>query len=227
VVIRRLVADGLPHGVEPALGLLDPGRVGGVAASGGVAEDEGIFAHQVVDGLGAAGQRDVVADDRIEAEEGFLVVKDVELKQRRAGVEADLGAGALDQAEISQLVYGVQDGTGVRGGDLAGAIAVGRIVGEVVGAAGQGHRPGGVGQQEPDGQGAGLGVADPDLVQGFLDDAVQGLPRESGEIDRDVLAVERALDVGPDADRPASPSPAGPGRRPGCLVLASGVSWPQ
>ncbi len=44
-------------------------------------------------------------------------------------------------------------------------------------------------------------MADADAVERFLDDAVQGLAGESGEVDRDVLSRERALDIGTDADR--------------------------
>jgi hypothetical protein len=47
-------------------------------------------------------------------------------------------------------------------------------------------------------------VADADAVERFLDDAVQSLAGESGEVDRDVLSRERALDVGTDASRALS-----------------------
>jgi hypothetical protein len=57
---------------------------------------------------------------------------------------------------------------GVAGGNPGGALAVVRVVGQVVGAAGQGHGPGGVGQQHADGDAGGPDAADADLVQGFL-----------------------------------------------------------
>jgi hypothetical protein len=101
-------------------------------------------------------------------------------------------------------LHGVDDRTGVPGGELVGALTEGWFVGVVVGAAGQDHRAGGVGQQEPDGQRPRLGVADADAVERFLDDAVQSLAGESGEVDRDVLSRERALDVGTDASRALS-----------------------
>ena len=60
----ELVADVVPHGVEPGAGLLDVGGVGGLAAVDGVVEHHGILSHQVVDVTGAVGERDVVLDDR-------------------------------------------------------------------------------------------------------------------------------------------------------------------
>jgi hypothetical protein len=95
----------------------------------------------------------------------------------------------------------IQDGLRVAGGDTAGPFPVIRVVSEVISPARQHHRPGGVGQQNPDRQGFGLAVPDPDRVQWFLDDAVQGFPGEPGEVDRDMLAVEGALDERPDTDR--------------------------
>ena len=41
---------------------------------------------------------------------------------------------------------------------------------------------------------AGLIWPEPDLVERFLDDAVEGLAGESGEVDGDVLAGECLLD---------------------------------
>jgi hypothetical protein len=57
----ELVADVVPHGAEPGPGLFDVGCVGGLGAVGGVVEDHGVFAHQVVDvaraAVGDAGER--------------------------------------------------------------------------------------------------------------------------------------------------------------------------
>ena len=88
--------------VNQDAGLLDVGRVGGVAAVDGVVEHHGVFSHQVVDVARAAGQRDGLLGDRVEAEEHFLAVEDVELEQRRAGVGADLRVGVLDEAEAGR-----------------------------------------------------------------------------------------------------------------------------
>src|ERR1035441_4701954 len=85
-----------------------------------------------------------------------------------------------------------------RGGGAGGGF---RVVGEVVGAAGQGHGAAGVGKQHPYGQGGGLDLADADLVEGFLDRAVEGFTGESGEVDGDVFAGEGLLDEGTQADR--------------------------
>jgi hypothetical protein len=166
-----------------------------------VVEDHGVLAHQVVDVARAAGQRDVVLDDRVEAEEDLFAVEDVELEQRRAGVGADLRVGVLDETEAGELLHGVQDGMGVAGGQPVGAGPVVRVVGQVVGPAGQHHGTAGVGQQEPDGQGGGLVLADADLVERFLDRAVEGFAGESGEVDGDVLAGEGLLDERAQADR--------------------------
>ncbi len=47
-------------------------------------------------------------------------------------MRADLRVGLLNEAEAGQLVYGVEDGVGVAGGQPVGAGAVVRVVGEVV-----------------------------------------------------------------------------------------------
>ena len=108
-------------------------RGGRCVWSGG---DHSVFAHRVVDVARAAGQRDLVLDDRVEAEENFLAVKDIELEQRRAGVGADLHVSSLDEAEVSELLHSVEDRMGVAGRQAVGAGAVFGVVGEVVGAAG-------------------------------------------------------------------------------------------
>jgi hypothetical protein len=82
-----------------------------------------------------------------------------------------------------------------------GAGAVFRVVGEVVGSAGQGHGTAGVGQQHPYSHGGGLDLADADLIEGFLDRAMEGFAGEPGEVDGDVLAGEGLLDEGTQADR--------------------------
>ena len=47
------VDDGVPHAVEPGAGLVDVlGAGGGVVVVGGVVEQDGVFAHEVVDGRG-------------------------------------------------------------------------------------------------------------------------------------------------------------------------------
>jgi hypothetical protein len=178
---------------------------------GGVVEDHGVFAHQVVDVARAAGQRDLVLGDRVEAEEDFLAVEDVELEQRRAGMGADLDVGVLDEAEAGEFLHGIQDGMGVAAGQPVGAGPVVRVVAEVVGPAGQHHGTAGVGQQQPDGQGGGFVLADADVVEGFLDGAVEGFAGESGEVDGYVLAGEGLLDERAQADRGR-----GEHWRPGC-----------
>ena len=113
-----LVADVVPHGVEPVACLLDVELVGGVAAVLGVAEHQGVFAHQVIHDTGAAGELDVVLDDRVEAEEGFLAVEDVELEQRRGGVRADLRRlPGLIRPMLGEFLDAVGDGAGVPGGE--------------------------------------------------------------------------------------------------------------
>jgi len=196
----ELVAEVVPHGGEPGPGLVDVGLVGGVGAADGVVEDHGVFAHRVVDVTRAAGQRDGVPGDGVEAEEHVFAVEDVELEQGRAGVGADLRVGVVDEAEGGEFLHGVQDGVGVAGGQAVGAGAVFGVVGQVVGAAGQDHGAAGVGEQHPDGQGGGLDAADADVVQRFLDRAVQGLAGESGEVDGDVLGGEGLLDEGAHPD---------------------------
>jgi len=171
-----------------------------VAAVGGVVEDHRVFAHRVVDVTWAAGQRDGVPGDGVEAEEHVLAIEDVELEQRRAAVGAELRVGLVDEAEAGQFLHGVEDGVGVPGGQAVGAGAVFGVVGEVVGAAGQDHGAAGVGEQHPDGQGGGLDAADADVVERLLDRAVQGLAGEPGEVDGDVLSGEGLLDEGPHPD---------------------------
>jgi hypothetical protein len=113
----------------------------------------------------------------------------------------DLRVGLLDEAEAGQLVHGVEDGVGVAGGQPVGTGAVVRIIGEVVGTAGQDHGAAGVGKQHPYRQGRGLDLADADLIERFLNRAVEGLAGESGEVDGDVFAGEGLLDEGAQADR--------------------------
>jgi hypothetical protein len=50
------------------------------------------------------------------------------------------------------------------------------------------------------GDGLGAESTDADLVEWFLDRAVQGLAGEAGEVDRHVVGLERALDVGAESD---------------------------
>jgi hypothetical protein len=83
----------------------------------------------------------------------------------------------------------------VAAGDLVHAGPVVRVVGQVVDPAQDGHGPGGVGQQHPDTDASGLDLSGADLVKGFLDNAVQGLAGEPGEVDRDVLGGKCLLDV--------------------------------
>ena len=139
--------------------------------------------------------------DRVEAEEHLLVVDDVELEQRGEVVDPDLYGGLLDQAEVGQLVDRVADGLGVAPGDGGARAAEVRVVGQVLGAAGQRPGRGGVGQQHADADGLGRQAAGADLVERLLDDAVQGLAGEAGEVDRDVWLLEGALDVRAQADR--------------------------
>ena len=87
------------------------------------------------------------------------------------------------------------------GGQPVGAGAVFRIIAEVVGPAGQDHWAAGIGKQHPYRQGGWLDPADADLIEGFLDRAVEGFAGESGEVDGDVFAGEGLLDERPQADR--------------------------
>jgi hypothetical protein len=89
---------------------------------------------------------------------------------------------------------------GVPGGQPVGPGAVFRVVGEVVGAAGQHHGAAGVGKQHPNRQGGGLDAANADVVERFLHRAVEGLAGESGEVDGDVLGCEGLLDEGAHPD---------------------------
>ena len=73
------------------------------------------------------------------------------------------------------------------------------VVGEIVGAAGQRHGAAGVGQQHADSDAGWLGPADADVVQWFLDHAVQCFAGEPGEVDGYVVALECLLDKRPDA----------------------------
>lgn len=109
-------------------------------------------------------------------------------------MDPDLRGCLLDAAEAGEFLHGLKDRIGVPERDLVDAGAVAGVVGEVLDAAREGHRPGGVGQQHPDGDGGWLDLPEPDLVQRFLDDAVQGFPGETGEVDSDVLAGECLLD---------------------------------
>jgi hypothetical protein len=61
-------------------------------------------------------------------------------------VDADLRARVLHQAHVGKFLHGVNDRPGVPGGDLVSAFPVARVVAQVIGAAGQHHGPGGVGQ---------------------------------------------------------------------------------
>jgi hypothetical protein len=65
---------------------------------------------------------------------------------------------------------------------------------------GQDHGAAGVGEQHPDGHGGGFDAADADVVEGFLDRAVEGFAGEFGEVDGDVLGGEGLLDEGPHPD---------------------------
>lgn len=153
---------------------------------------------------------------RAEAEEYFLAVQDVEPEHRRARVCPDLGGCGVEEAKAGEFLDAVDDGVGVAAGEAGGALPVFLVVGP----AGQDHRPGGVGQQHPDAQAGGPDAADADLVEGFLDDAVEGLAGESGEVDGDVLAGERLLDERPDPGRRGSEH-----RRPrGCGMGLSAVA---
>jgi hypothetical protein len=171
-----------------------------VGAVGGVVEDHGVLAHQVVDVARAAGQRDVVLDDRVEAEEDLFAVEDVELEQRRAGVGADLRVGVLDETEADEFLHGVQDGMGMPRGQPVHTGPVVGVVAKVVDPAGQHHGSAGVGSSSRIARVAGLfwpmrscrGV--PGLRRG-------GFRGESGEVDGDVLAGEGLLDERAQADR--------------------------
>lgn len=76
-------------------------------------EQDGVFAHEVVDGLGLFAEGDDVFADRVEAEECFFAVDNVELEQWGGVVGVDGRGGFLDQAETAQLVDGVGDRTDV------------------------------------------------------------------------------------------------------------------
>jgi hypothetical protein len=166
----------------------------------GVVEHDSVFPHQVVDVPFAAAEREALPGDRVEAEEHFFAVEDVELEQRRAGMGADLGCRALKEPEAGEFLHVVKDRMGVPGCEPGGAFPVVRVVGQVIGAAREHHGPGRVGEQHPDGDAGGPDPPDPDLVERFLDDAVQRLTGEPGEVDRDMLAGERLLDKRADAD---------------------------
>jgi hypothetical protein len=115
-------------------------------------------------------------------------------------VGPDLHVSILDEAEAGELLHGVQDRMGMAEGEPVHAGAVVRVVGQVIGPAGQHHGAAGVGEQQTYRHGGGLDQADADLIQGFLDDSVQRLPGEAGEVDGDVLAGEGLLDERTQAD---------------------------
>ena len=63
----------------------------------------------------------------------------------------------------------------------------------------------GVGDQDADVDALGHELAEPDLVQRLLEDAVQRLPGEPGEVDRHLRLLEGALDVRTKRDGPGGP----------------------
>jgi hypothetical protein len=165
-----------------------------------VVEQDGVFAHDVVDRAGCAAESDDVFADGVEAEECFLVVDQVELEQGRGAVYADLGGGFLDEAQFAEFGDVVDDGQGVAAHDLGGTVAELGAVGQIFDVAGERHGRGGVGDEDADVDGLGGQAADSDFVEWFLHDALQGLSGEAGEVDDDVLGVEGAFDVGTQAD---------------------------
>lgn len=164
-------------------------------------EQDGVLAHEVVDRGGFAAEGQDVLADRVEAEEGFVAVNDVELEQRGGVVHADLGNGAFDQAEGAQFGDCVGDGANVAVHDRGRSGAELGAVGEVVNAARDGQRGCGVRDEDAHGDGLGAEAAGSDLVERLLHRAVQGLAGEAGEVDRNVLGLEGAFDVRAQADR--------------------------
>jgi hypothetical protein len=80
------------------LRLFDEVGVSGVAGGLGVAEDYGVLAHQVVHGVAAVRERDLVLDQGVQAEECFVAVEQIQLEQRGDLVGTDLGACFPDAA---------------------------------------------------------------------------------------------------------------------------------
>ena len=82
------LGDGGPDAVEPGAGLRDElcAEVVVVVVAGGEVEQRDVFAEHVEDRTGCLSMRDGVLDDRVEAEEDFLAVEDVELEQRGGAV---------------------------------------------------------------------------------------------------------------------------------------------
>ena len=105
--------------------------------------------------------------------------------------DAQLDAAAADQAELVELVDGVDDRLGVALGHRVRALAEGGVVGEVFGAAGQRGGLGRVGDEDADRDRLGRGGAGADLVERLLDGAEQGLGGEAEEVDGDVRRAGR------------------------------------
>lgn len=63
-------------------------------------EQDGVFAHEVIHGLGLTAEGDDVLADGVEAKECLLVVDHVELEHGRCGVHPNLCGCFLDQAQL-------------------------------------------------------------------------------------------------------------------------------
>ena len=94
------------------------------------------------------------------------------------------------------------DRVSVPAGDRLGPFAECGLVGQVLGAARDGPRPAGVGDQDADVDAVGDELPAADLVQRLLHHSVQGLAGEPGEVDRHLGLLERALDVRAQGDCP-------------------------
>src|SRR5260370_27591116 len=112
-------------------------------------------------------------DDRIEAEKGVLAIDDVDLEQRHAAVDADLGRGPSDEPETCQFLDSVRNCLRIAKHDSVCAFADCWIVRQVICATWKAHRDGHVGEQYTNCDRLRSESAIADLVERFLDRAMQ------------------------------------------------------
>ena len=106
------------------------------------------FAHRVEDRDLFAIDADLVFADRVEAEEQVGAVDQVQLEQRRGGVDSRLHGGLLDELQFGELGDGFGDAAGVAAGGAFHPAANARVVaGMVAGPGRDRHRHAHVGQQ--------------------------------------------------------------------------------
>lgn len=165
-------------------------------------EQGGVLTDEVVDLDGFALGDNLIRTDRVVAEEGVLVVNDVELEELSAAVHSDADVALLDETEVAQLAYGIGDAAGIVDHDAVHPGAESGIVRAVRSADGRSLRDPHVGDEDADVDARWCQAADSDLVERFLKGSVESFAGESGEVDGDVAAGESLLDVGAESRRP-------------------------